>query len=150
MTNKPFHPVSVRVHNAMRWNGFWDDAMLNADYDGDGYRRFYEYCVEFEPEHTIEDDWGYKRRVDAGIRWHKFPNFGKKSFAELCQIVGVDAGNLPASQKQIDAKLREVALLFLSNPNYSMTGDPVARTIDALKFALPQSALQAIAKAKGE
>lgn len=146
MADKTKSIVSARLRNAMRWNGFWDDAMLNPNYDGDGYRRFFEYCVEYEPEHTKENEWGHKWKVQAGIRWHKFGNFGKKSFAELCNIVGVDPENPTANQEQIDAKLTEIALRLLANPSTYFHSDTVQGTVEALKFALPPSALRAIAK----
>jgi hypothetical protein len=80
--------VSTRIKNCMLAEGFQvpftrysKPNMVSVE----EAVRFYEYCVEHLP--SGKSKWYPFDSVPSGPRWKRIPNFGKKTFNELYQIV---------------------------------------------------------------
>lgn len=80
--------VSTRVANCMANAGFdikHTSYGLPSEVDKSEVLKFYEYCIEWKPGYKSEY-WPYSK-IPAGPEWKRLPNFGKKSFDEVCAIV---------------------------------------------------------------
>ena len=94
-TRKNKTKIPTRLRTAAFANGF----ITQADFKGgtarhDSFRMFYDFCIEEMPRKPAGLGYGQKA-VAAGPRWKRLENFGKKSFDDLCLVVGeTEASNL--------------------------------------------------------